>query len=76
MGTFVWDQSGIRIIGIVRVSVCLGAILVGDYLDFHSSYSAPRNIFLFRNIPNECALSIIRMYGQIMEAVGLAENTL
>ena len=26
-GAFVWDQSGIRIIGIMRVSVCLGAIL-------------------------------------------------
>ena len=25
---FVWDQSGIRIIGIKRVSVCLGAILI------------------------------------------------
>ena len=38
---FVWDQSGIRIIGIMRVSVCLGAILIPEYLDFHSSYSAP-----------------------------------
>ena len=32
-GTFVWDQSGIRIIGIMRVSVCLGAILIPEYLD-------------------------------------------
>ena len=27
---FVWDQSGIRIIGIKRVSVCLGAILIPE----------------------------------------------
>ena len=32
-GAFVWDQSGIRIIGIMRVSVCLGAILIPEYLD-------------------------------------------
>ena len=50
-----------RIIGIMRVSVCLGAILIPEYLDFHSGYSAPssqeqksRNIF--RNIPKEHAL--------------------
>ena len=42
-GAFVWDQSGIRIIGIMRVSVCLGAILIPEYLDFHSGYSAPRS---------------------------------
>ena len=35
-GAFVWDQSGIRIIGIMQVSVCLGAILIPEYLDFHS----------------------------------------
>ena len=40
-GAFVWDQSGIRIIGIMRVSVCLGAILIPEYLDFHSGYSTP-----------------------------------
>ena len=61
-GAFVWDQSGIRIIGIMRVSVCLGAIRIPEYLDFHSGYSAPeqnsRNIFLFRNIPNERALRL------------------
>jgi len=34
-GGFVWDQSGIRIIGIMRVSVCLGAILILEYLEFH-----------------------------------------
>ena len=46
----------------MRVSVCLGAILIPEYLDFYSGYSAPRssqkifrNIFLFRNIPNEHA---------------------
>jgi len=27
----------------MRVSVCLGAILTPEYLDFHSGYSAPRN---------------------------------
>ena len=41
MGVFVWDQSGIRIMGIMRVSVCLGAIRIPEYLDFHSGYSAP-----------------------------------
>ena len=40
-GAFVWDQSGIRIIGIMRVSVCLGAILIPEYMGFHSGYSAP-----------------------------------
>ena len=25
----------------MRVSVCLGAILIPEYLDFHSGYSAP-----------------------------------
>ena len=43
MDAFVWDQSGIRIIGIMRVSVCLGAIRIPEYLAFHSSYSAPRS---------------------------------
>ena len=32
-GAFVRDQSGIRIIGIMQVSVCLGAILIPEYLD-------------------------------------------
>ena len=32
-GAFVWDHSGIRIIGIMQVSVCLGAILIPEYLD-------------------------------------------
>ena len=64
-GAFVWDQSGIslRIIGIMRVSFCLGAILIPEYLDFHSGYSASRNIFrnifLFRSIQNERALAFI-----------------
>jgi len=42
-GAFVWDQSGIRIIEIMRVSVCLGAMLIPEYLDLYSSYSAPRS---------------------------------
>jgi len=25
----------------MRVSICLGTILIPEYLDFHSSYSAP-----------------------------------
>ena len=33
-GAFVWDQSGIRITGIMRVCVCLGAILIPESLDF------------------------------------------
>ena len=41
LGAFVWDQSGIRIIGIMQVSVCLGAILIPEYLNFHSGYSSP-----------------------------------
>ena len=53
---FIWDQSGIRIIGMMRVSVCLGAILIPEYLDFHCGYSAPRSSQeqnsqnIFRNI--------------------------
>ena len=27
----------------MRVSVCLGAILIPEYLDFHSGYSLPRS---------------------------------
>ena len=42
-GAFVWDQSGIRVIGMMRVSVCLGAILIPEYMDFQSGYSAPRS---------------------------------
>ena len=42
-GAFVWDQSGIRIIGMMRVSVCLGAIFIPEYLDFDSGYSAPES---------------------------------
>ena len=53
----------------MRVSVCLGAILIPECLDFHSGYSAARSrmagiysgiTFLFRNIPNERALSYRR----------------
>ena len=42
-GAFVWDQSGIRIIGIMQVSVRLVALPIPEYLDFHSGYSAPRS---------------------------------
>ena len=52
--------------GTMRVSVCLGAILIPEYLDFHSGYSSPRSriagiyfgIFLFWNIPHERALNL------------------
>ena len=27
----------------MRVSVCLGAIIIPEYLDFHSGYYAPRS---------------------------------
>ena len=27
----------------MQVSVCLGAILIPEYLDFHSGYSTPRS---------------------------------
>ena len=49
LGAFGWDQSGIRIIGIMRGSICLGAILILEYLDFHSGYSAPGGIIIFQN---------------------------
>ena len=42
-GAFVRDQSGIRIIGIMQVSVHLAALPIPEYLDFHSGYSAPRS---------------------------------
>ena len=29
-GAFVWDQSGIRMIGIMQVNICLGAILIPE----------------------------------------------
>ena len=64
-GAFVWDQSGIRIIGIMQVSVCLAALPIPEYSDFHSGYSAPRSriagiysrIYSYSRIfPNERAL--------------------
>ena len=69
---FVWDQSRIRIIGIMIVSICLGAILILEYLDFHPGYSAPRSriagiysgmyyqiySYNFWNIRNECTLKL------------------
>ena len=65
-GAFVWDQSGIRIIGIMQGKVCLAALPIPEYLDFHSGYSAPRSrigrinsrIYSYSRIfPNEHALS-------------------
>ena len=59
-GAFVWDQSGIRIIGIMQVSVRLAALPIPEYLDFHSSYSAPRSRIAgiySRIFPNKRALN-------------------
>ena len=65
-GAFVWDQSGIRIIGMMKVSVRLAALPIPEYLDFHSGYSATRSrkagiysrIYSYSRIfPNERALS-------------------
>ena len=42
-GAFVWDQSGIRIFGMMQVSVRLAALPISEYSDFHSGYSAPRS---------------------------------
>ena len=61
-GAFVWDQSGIRIIGIVQVSVRLAALGIPEYLDFHSGYSAPRSRIAriySRIFPNERALRLL-----------------
>ena len=60
-GAFVWDQSGIRIIGIMQVSVRLAALPIPEYLDFHSGYSAPRSriagiysrIYSYSRIPDQ-----------------------
>lgn len=38
---FVWDH-GIRIIGITLVSVCLGAVLISEYLDMQIALNNPR----------------------------------
>ena len=74
------------IIGIMRVSVCLGAILIPEYLDFHSGYSTPmqeqnsrnifRNIFFFRNIPKDRALNlrIAKLYSPSLEVVAWVED--
>ena len=58
-GAFVWDQSGIRIIGIMRVRICLGAIRIPEYLDFHSGYSAPRSrtAGIYSGIYSYCGIS-------------------
>ena len=60
-GMFVWDQSGIRIIGIMQVSICLGAILISEYLE-QNSRNIFRKTFLFRNIPNERALKLLFLF--------------
>ena len=66
-GAFVWDQSGIRKIGIMQVSVCLGATFIPAGIprfpfplfcsQGQNNRNIFRNVFLFRNIPNECALN-------------------
>ena len=62
-GAFVWDQSGIRIIGIMQVSVRLAALPIPEYLDFHSGYSAPRICSYSRIFPNERAVSRLHKKG-------------
>ena len=60
-GAFVWDQSGIIIIGIIQVSVRLAALPIPEYLDFHSGYSAPSSRIAgiySRIFPNERAQSV------------------
>ena len=42
-GAFVWDQSGIRKIGIMQVTFVWELLSFRpEYLDFHSGYPAPR----------------------------------
>ena len=45
----------------MEVSVCLGAILIPEYLDFHSGYcrNVFRTIFLSWNIPKERAIRFL-----------------
>ena len=75
-GAFVWDQSGIRIIGIMQVSVRLATLPIPEYLDFHSGYSAPRSriaviysrIYSYSTIfPNERGLSQFKLIPQIKQ---------
>ena len=35
----------------MRVSVCLGTILIPEYMDFHSGYSAPSNRIAEISVP-------------------------
>ena len=66
-GAFVWDQSGLRIIGIIQVSVCLGVILIPEYLDSILAILLPSRIAgIYSRIhsysgifPNERALRIV-----------------
>ena len=54
----------------MRVSVCLGAILIPEYLDFHSAYSAPRRriagiysaIYSYPGISQTNAAFVARIY--------------
>ena len=53
----------------MRVSVCLEAILIPEYLAFRLFYSQEQNsqnifqdIFVFRNILNDCALKDINQF--------------
>ena len=41
-GAFVWDQFGIRIVGIMQVSARLEAILIPEYLDSIPAILLPR----------------------------------
>ena len=52
----------------MRVSICLGAILIPENFDFHSGYSAPRNIPEYPkrtrpNYTNSCIIHDTRVGG-------------
>ena len=66
-GVFVWDQSGTRIVGIMQVSIHLGAILIPEYLDSIPTILLPRaeslecilRIYSYSGLtPNESALNL------------------
>ena len=72
-GAFVWDQSGMWIIRIMRESVCLGAIRIPEYLEFHSGYSAPRSritgIYSYSRISHTNAPLVTSYYETIVNFV-------
>ena len=63
----------------MRVSVCLGAILIPEFLDFHSAHSTPRSRIagiysgiysgIIRNIPNERALGVMGLIAHLLSPI-------